>query len=202
MRARLALLAAGTAVELREIVLRAKPVAMIEASPKATVPVLVQPDGTVIDESREIAEWALGKGDPQGWLAADNNEIATLIDRNDGPFKNALDRYKYPNRYEDEAVDQDEPRAVCAGILQHYDARLANNGWLLGAKPSWADYAVLPFVRQFAHVDRDWFWHQDWPHVIAWLDAFLASAAFQAAMHKYALWQPDDAPVIFAQAEF
>ena len=54
MRARMALLVSGISWELREVVLRDKPAEMIVASPKATVPVLVLPDGGVIDESIEI----------------------------------------------------------------------------------------------------------------------------------------------------
>lgn len=198
MRARLALLATATPVELREIVLRDKPPAMIEASPKATVPVLVLPDGTVIDESRDIGQWALQRHDPEGWLDADRDEIARLIGRNDGPFKAALDRYKYPNRYADEAINRDEQRATCAAIIADYEQRLAAQPWLLGAKASWADYAILPFVRQFAHVDRDWFRQQDWPHVLAWLDRFLVSPAFETVMQKFDRWVPEAEPVLFA----
>jgi glutathione S-transferase len=54
MRARMALKHAGVEVELREISLREKPQHMIAISPKATVPVLVLPDGRVIDESLDI----------------------------------------------------------------------------------------------------------------------------------------------------
>lgn len=198
MRARLALLASKTTVELREIVLRDKPPAMIEASPKATVPVLVLPDGMVIEESREIAEWALSLNDQLGWLDADGDAIAAIIDCNDGPFKRALDRYKYPSRYPEEAINPDEQRAICASIIMNYQGRLAENQWLLGPQASWADYAVLPFIRQFAHVDRDWFWAQDWPHVLAWLEAFLASKAFQTAMEKFSPWKPGADPVLFA----
>ncbi|MGB7430882.1 MAG: glutathione S-transferase [Ahrensia sp.] len=200
MRARLALLTTGTTVELREIVLRDKPAAMIETSPKATVPVLVLPDDTVIDESREIAEWALSQHDPHGWLNADRAEIAALIDHNDGPFKQALDRYKYPNRYDGEEGDRHQQRALCAATIENYEARLRSHSWLLGDNATWADYAVLPFVRQFAHVDRNWFWAQNWPHVVAWLDAFLASDLFQGVMEKRAPWQPGADPVLFTAA--
>ena len=41
IRARMALLACGIPVQLREVVLRDKPAAMLELSPKGTVPVLV-----------------------------------------------------------------------------------------------------------------------------------------------------------------
>ncbi|MFM1955905.1 MAG: hypothetical protein RIR20_725, partial [Pseudomonadota bacterium] len=43
MRARMALRYAGVDVEIREISLREKPQSMLLASPKGTVPVLIQP---------------------------------------------------------------------------------------------------------------------------------------------------------------
>ena len=66
MRARLAINASLCRVHLREIWLRDKPKEFVSASPKATVPVLVQPDGHVIDESRDIMIWALQHSDPRG----------------------------------------------------------------------------------------------------------------------------------------
>ena len=201
MRARLALAASGVTVELREIVLRDKPPAMIEASPKATVPILVLADGRVIDESLDIMRWALAINDPQGWLPDDATaraDIDTLVAINDGPFKLALDRYKYPNRYETETIDRDEQRATVADVVAGYERRLGRHAFIAGDKASLADFAVLPFVRQFAHVDRAWFDAQPWPHVIAWLDAFLASERFAAIMVKHARWQPGDPPVLFA----
>lgn len=95
MRARLALLVSETAFELREVKLSAKPPEMIALSPKGTVPVLVLPDGRVIDQSLDIMRWALGRNDPESWLDGDD---PALIEANDGPFKHHLDRYKYPHR--------------------------------------------------------------------------------------------------------
>lgn len=197
MRARLAIASAGITVELREILLRDKPQAMIDASPKATVPVLVLQDGTVIDESRDVGAWALCKHDPHGWLNVNQPTLNALIDRNDGPFKRALDRYKYPNRYPDEKIDAEAQREIAAQTIMDHEKRLRETKWLLGDSPSWADYAVLPFVRQYAHVDKDWFWSQPWPHVISWLDEFLASERFGYAMSKFSLWKEGDPPLLF-----
>ncbi len=68
MRARLAIATSGIQCELREIVLRDKPAAMLQASPKGTVPVLIDTRGVVIDQSLDIMLWALQHNDPQGWL--------------------------------------------------------------------------------------------------------------------------------------
>ncbi|MEO0913929.1 MAG: glutathione S-transferase [Pseudomonadota bacterium] len=190
MRARLALLVSGVAVELREIVLREKPQAFLEASPSATVPCLVGPEG-VIDESLDIMIWALRQCDPEGWLempAAGFEWIA----RADGPFKAALDRTKYASRYPE--VDPVEARAKAAAFLGDLDAAL--DGWLFG-RPTLADYALLPFVRQFAFIDKAWFDAQPWPGVQGWLARFLASERFGAIMGKYPPWREGDAPVIF-----
>ncbi|MEL6435257.1 MAG: glutathione S-transferase [Pseudomonadota bacterium] len=197
MRARLAILASGLTVELREILLRDKPQAMIEASPKATVPVLVLSDGAVIDESRDIGDWALAQSDPGGWLDGDRSQMKALIDANDGSFKRALDRYKYPNRYPDEHIDAARQRDMAAKIVRGHQGRLASHEWLLGDRATWADYALLPFVRQYAHVDRAWFWAQDWRDVINWLERFLGSTPFEMAMAKHKPWSPGDEPVTF-----
>ena len=155
MRARLALAAAGQAVELREVALKAKAPELLEASAKGTVPVLVQADGAVLEESLEIMRWALEQADPLGWLQADGAATAALIAQNDGPFKRHLDRFKYPDRYGE--VDPLEHRAAALAILREWEQRLAVGGWLLGAQATLADWALLPFVRQFRRADPDGF---------------------------------------------
>jgi len=155
MRARLALAAAGQAVELREVALKAKAPELLEASAKGTVPVLVQADGAVLEESLEIMRWALEQADPLGWLQADGAATAALIAQNDGPFKRHLDRFKYPDRYGE--VDPMEHRAAALAILREWEQRLAVGGWLLGAQATLADWSLLPFVRQFRLADPDGF---------------------------------------------
>ena len=179
MRARLALASTGTGVELREVVLREKPPEMLEVSPKGTVPVLIMGDGKVLEESRDIMEWALQNADKEGWKSFPPEilaEMDKLIDESDGPFKNALDAYKYGSR--DDAVDTTKERADGAAFISKLNKNLEGQTFLFGDRFSFADAAILPFVRQFAHVDRDWFWSQDWPSVINWLEAFLESERF------------------------
>lgn len=192
IRARLALWVAGVTVELREVKLAAKPPQLIAASPKATVPVLVLPDGVVIDESLAIMRWALGCSDPEGWLAGDD---ADLIAANDGPFKHHLDRAKYPGRYEEDGVT--DHRVAALALLAPLEARLAQAPFLCGAARSLTDMALFPFVRQFAAIDPDWFAAQPLPHLQAWLEAHLASDLFAAVMPKFAPWQAGDPPLVF-----
>ncbi|MCC1482550.1 glutathione S-transferase [Roseibaca sp. Y0-43] len=193
IRARLALAASGVAVELREILLRDKPAAFLAASPSGTVPCLVT-DAGVIDESLDIMLWALRQSDPEGWLDmpdAGRDWIAP----NDGPFKHALDRVKYASRYPDDDAGA-HLDAACTHLAALEDAL---GDWLF-TRPSLADYAMLPFVRQFAFIDKPWFDTQPWPRVQAWLDRFLTSDRFAAVMAKHPVWAEGDAPRLFPQA--
>ena len=96
-----------SAVNCREVVLKDKPEALIALSPKATVPVLQTIDGKVIDESIDIALWALAQSDPKNWYQGLSNEqhqqMLALIEQNDGEFKYFLDRYKYADRYPEQS---------------------------------------------------------------------------------------------------
>jgi len=186
MRARLALDVSETAVEHREILLRDKPQAMLDASPKGTVPVLVLPDGTVLEESLDVMRWALGRRDPERWLAPPDAEMSALIEACDGPFKHHLDRYKYAARYED--ADAGAHRSAALDYLQTLDTRLRASPQLFGTDMSMADAAIFPFVRQFANTDRDWFDALDLAGLQAWLEQHLASARFARIMTKYPLW--------------
>ena len=191
MRARMALAISGVRCELREVRLRAKPAAMLAASPKGTVPVLVFSDGQVIDESQEIMRWALSKRDPEGWLNCDDDG---LIAENDGPFKHSLDRYKYPERH---AASPIEHREMGMAFLHKIDARLAADGQLCGSSRGLADAATMPFVRQFAATDPAWFDTQPLPHLKVWLNGHLASDLFATTMISAAPWSPGDPPIYF-----
>lgn len=194
MRARLALASSRVKVELREIRLRDKPQAFLQTSASGTVPALRLPD-KVLDESLDIMIWALEQNDPQRLLDMPQ-EGWDLIAENDGPFKAALDHTKYATRYPN--IDYTTERRKAARYLVSLDERLAGQSSLFGDRPTLADLALLPFVRQFAHIDRGWFDAQEWPNLIAWLDRFLASEAFIHVMNKYAPWTEGDAPLWFS----
>ncbi|SLN34688.1 glutathione S-transferase [Pseudooctadecabacter jejudonensis] len=194
MRARLALASSGQQVQLREIVLRDKPQAMLDASPKGTVPVLITEKG-VIDESLDIMHWALRRNDPEGLINAMPDEIAALIQLNDGPFKTALDQTKYAVRYPD--LDAQQSRAKAAEFIAKLDTILNGQPWLGGDRAGLADLAILPFVRQFAHTDLDWWTAQPFEHAQRWLAAFKASDRFAAIMTKYTPWKDGDDVVLF-----
>ncbi|MFK8034856.1 MAG: glutathione S-transferase [Hyphomicrobiales bacterium] len=200
IRGRLAIASAGFEVELREVVLRDKPDSMLAASPKGTVPVLILPDETVVDESLDVMLHVLNQHDPEHLLTPTSGsleDMLALITESDGPFKSALDRYKYANRYED--VDTNEQRKTASAFLSKLDKRLAaNDGFLFGKRLSLADLAILPFVRQFANVDRTWFDAQEWPALRSALETFITSDRFLAIMDKYPQWHPGDTATRFA----
>jgi len=190
MRARLALAVSGCVVEIREVVLRDKPQAFLDASKSATVPCLVT-DDQVIDESLDVMIWALQRHDPDQWLQMPESGME-WIERADGPFKSALDRTKYANRYED--VDASQQRDLASVFLKDLDTQI--DVWMFG-RPSLADFAILPFVRQFAFINKPWFDAQPWPDLQGWLARFLESPEFSAMMLKYPQWHPSDPPVYF-----
>lgn len=194
MRARLALAAAGIAVELREILLKAKPAAMLEASAKGTVPVLVLADGRVVDESLDVMRWALQQQDPLGWLdEADSGQSQELLHSNDGPFKHWLDLCKYSVRFPEHSMEH--YRAEALQILLDWNLRIASHGGaLLGPQRRLADWALLPFVRQFAMIDTDWFATAPVPELRAWLQQGLASPLFASIMPKFPLWEQQSSP--------
>jgi glutathione S-transferase len=199
MRARMALVIAGQRVELREVVLKEKPAEMIEASAKGTVPVLVMPDGRVIDESIDIMHWALRRSDPEGWHVPNTVEMDKLISDNDGPFKHHLDRFKYATRYEDAdpPVNPEADRTAAEEYLARLDERLMANKHLMGDSRSLADIAIFPFVRQFMNAAKDVMEMSRFPGVDRWLKGHVASPLFASVMDKYPQWQPGEPGIQF-----
>lgn len=185
MRARMSIVRTGYICEHREVILRDRPEHMMEISPKGTVPVLLLPNGNVIEESLEIMQhvlsWDLSAGE-LNW-----------IDRNDNEFKFHLDRYKYPNRYEN--VDSLEQRSMAKAYLDDLDEYLSDE------ISSSLNDALFPFVRQFANHDRDWFDAQNWENLHVWLADNLSSDEFTLCMKKYPQWHEGDDLVIFPPTE-
>lgn len=185
MRARMALRYSGVAVDIVEVSLKAKPAEMLALSSKGTVPVL-SVDGRVIDESLDIMRWALAQNDPQDWLLKADPQgperIAALIEENDQAFKVHLNRYKYAERYPEQPMEA--YRAEGEVFLRKLDELLADRAYLLTDHPSLADAALMPFIRQFAHVDREWFAQTPYQRLQEWLQRFLESDLFTSIMKK------------------
>ena len=181
---------AGITVELREILLRDKPQAMIRASEKGTVPVLLLPDGTVIDESIDVMHWALAQRDPDNWRQDDLNSGADrLVEENDLVFKKHLDHYKYADRYPQHP--QSYYRDEAEKFLSQLEQRLCLHSYLAADQLTYSDVAIFPFVRQFAFVDKAWFDNAPYPKLQAWLQVFLDSDLFLSVMTKFPRWYED-----------
>ncbi len=190
MRARMALVASGAVVELREVLLKDKPPELVAASPKATVPVLVLSDCRVIEESLDVMQWALVQSDPLGWLegtALDSDWISEC----DGDFKHWLDCYKYAERYPEHTAE--DYRQKAESFIQKLEDRLSVSDWMGGEAAHAVDVALFPFIRQFAGVDPSWWQSAPYPSVRRWLENWLNSALFSAIMAKYPRWESGQA---------
>lgn len=186
MRARMAIAASGIQVELREVVLKNKPQELLDISAKATVPVLLTTDNTVIDESLDIMRWTLKQSDPDNWLRNINNEF---IANNDGEFKHWLDRYKYADRYPEQSEQYYQQQGERTLLI--LEKQLTITAYLSGDNISFTDIAIFPFIRQFAHADLDWFDQSPYPKLRQWLNALIENTLFQNIMYKYPAWQSD-----------
>ena len=182
MRARMALSYAGIAYQLHDISLKEKPAGLLAVSPKGTVPVLVLPDGRVLEQSLDIMHWALQQHDPSRWLDIDRDNSQALISENDGAFKQALDKYKYASRFPEQSAASYRSQAEV--FLCKLEEALQERPFLCGAHLSLTDVAIFPFIRQFASVDADWFAQATYPKLQAWLQARLESSLFLGVMSK------------------
>ena len=182
MRARMAIYSADITVEIREIVLRDKPAHLLKMSPKGTVPVLILQNDIVIEQSLEIMFWALQQSDPNDWLNADSEKMQALITENDTHFKQALDAYKYPERYPQ--FTQIHYRQQGEIFLQKLESLLNQHIYLLKNTACLADIAIFPFVRQFAAVDLTWFESSNYPKLQNWLNTLIHSEIFERVMKK------------------
>lgn len=190
MRARMALLQAGVAFDVHDIVLRDKPARMLALSPKGTVPVLVLPDGTVIDQSLDIMAWAFAQPSAQGgtadcWTRSLQPVLQHWLALCDGPFKHDLDRYKYPERFgltaTDRAIYRDRAMHL---LLEPMEQHLQQADQLGGSTPCAADMAIFPFVRQFAAIEPKWFAQLALSAVQRWFQGWTQNPIFVASMTK------------------
>lgn len=184
MRARMALLVAGIDFDAHEVSLRDKPPEMLALSPKGSVPVMLLPEGTVLEQSWDIMRWALNQDATKlWWESAQSSENLDWLTRNDGMFKQQLDRYKYPERHDEPDRVVHRERALDQ-FLRPLAARLGQTTYLGGSGPCATDLAIFPFVRQFWAVEPDWFQQLQVPALQAWLSNWLSSPLFLLCMHK------------------
>lgn len=186
MRARMAIYAAGIAVQTIEVSLKDKPKDLLKHSPKGTVPVVITASGKVIDQSRDIMQWALKQADPDNWLLQNHTlkqqQMTQLVDSCDAEFKPWLDKYKYFNRYPEQS--QLEYRQQAETFLRKLETNLSQHNFLVDEAMRFADVAIFPFVRQFAGVEPQWFTASPYGHLQQWLQRCVDAPLFSAIMAK------------------
>jgi len=183
MRARMALVSAQIQCEVNDIDFKNKPEHLLKISPKGTVPVLETTEGKIIDESLDIVFWSLEKNDSLNFLSDDLRKAKELIQENDGSFKAALDRYKYPNRFPEEDCSNARQQGLI--FLKKLNSTLSMQSQLISDNISIADICIFPFVRQFSNVDKEWFDSLDMPYLHEWLKGHLESDLFSSIMMKH-----------------
>lgn len=198
IRARMAVANAGIVCQLREVQLKNKPSQLVEISAKATVPVMLLPDGCILEESLDILHWALKQGDIGSWKDFTANQQSVmdgLIRQNDSTFKMDLDRYKYADRFPE--FSRETYRSRAENFLVGLEKRLEKDEFLFGQSNSYADIAIFPFLRQFSKVEPSWFQAAPYPQLRVWLKLQTENALFEVVMQKYAPWSPSDPMVLF-----
>jgi len=179
--------------EHREILLRERPKILYELSSKGTVPVLQLMNGTVIDESLDIMKWCLKQNDLEGWYEDDISLQDNMILKNDNQFKYWLDRYKYHIRYKEFSFEEYQNKIK--KYFDYYNKILKNNLFLMGEKVNLVDIAIMPFVRQGAHVDLNWF-VKTFPALQTWLSKLKDYPLFLSTMTKYEVWKEKSIKII------
>lgn len=202
MRARIAIYYAKHKVALRDLVLTNKPDEMVKVSPKGTVPVLVinieKKTPEIIEESLDIMLWALHESDPDDYLHVETPsllpEMLSLISQFDHEFKKCFDKYQCAKRYHEDSLEND--REACEKYIVDLEKRLEDHTFLMSNKASLADIALLPFIRKFSKVERQWYLQSPYPKLREWLNHFLQSRMFSKVMTKHPLWLENREEVI------
>ena len=199
MRARLALRLCKIECIIREISLKAKNIEFLKVSPKGTVPVLVLPNGKVLEESLDIINWSLEQNDPNNLKVNDkvtkkiNDKYIQLFDKD---FKFHLDRYKYSSRYN--ISNSEIHRNKARNILTEINTMLEGKDYIGGQCMSLLDISILPFVRQYRIADINWFDnHLGLPNINNWVNIFLNTEILASIMTKYKVWEKEDPPILF-----
>ncbi|GGP60546.1 glutathione S-transferase [Shewanella saliphila] len=209
MRARLAIYASGQQVHIRDLVLSNKPAELLTVSPKATVPVLVikanaaSSHDHVIDESLAIMQWAFSQTDPNDYLHSQSASVLpqmlAIITQFDTEFKGLLEQYRCAKRYHEPSLTQH--RQACEQYLGDLERRLTQHHYLMSNNPSLVDLALMPFIRQFARVERQWYLQAPYPKLRQWLNHYLQSKMFTKVMAQYPLWLETKQDYIFGHSQ-
>ncbi len=183
MRARLVLLYARIHCELREVDPEFLPTGV------TALPLLQLPNGKLIDDSVLIMRWACSRLPGLNlWpdVKVRQQAIENLLGIIDGPFAQANALY----RQQPSVVH----RAGAEIYLAQFEARLARMEFLVGDQESLADLAILPFIHQFAEVDRAWFDTSSYLRLRGWLNNYQSNPYWQQTLSPVSRWRPNAEP--------
>jgi len=186
IRARYALAHKNITYILREVDLKNKPEAMLDISPKGSVPVMLLPDGTVIDESLDIISYA--------WSV---NVSSELIKHYDNDFTPLLKKYKYFEHHPEHTQNYYRTQ-IESNFLTKINTILEKHHYLTGDTLTPDDIAIIPFIRQFVFVDKEWFDDSDYTYIKNWLYSIINTAIFDSVMQKFSPWKEEDNEIVIA----
>ena len=189
IRARLALFLAGIEFELREVNLKSKPQALLDISPKATVPVLVLPSGEVLDESYDIVLWAFAQSYPANFTHISDSKNLRAESLYQGLHENFiphLNKYKYPDRYSSVDVKHEYNKIV--EFLNMIELDLEKQAFLCGSQPYYIDILFYPFLRQLHRADENIIFNMQLNKVERWLLWWENHALMPTVMRKAEAW--------------
>jgi len=177
-------------LELREILLSNRPKQLYKISTKGTVPVLILQSGKVIDESLDIMLWCFDQKDNQLNYKSQLEYIKII----DDDFKYWLDHYKYHDRFPKYSMEY--YRDKCAEILFQFENLLEKTPFFnSGNEMQITDMAIFPLIRQFIHVDMDWFFSV-FQALTEWYQRIHISPIFISVMEKYDFWKEGTSPLL------
>lgn len=191
IRARYTLSLLNIKVEIREVVLRNKPEALLRLGGRSSVPQMICEQGVRYPESMDIICWAMArKQNANIYSKPQEREIAAWLFQTDHRFKFWLDKYKYADRHPD--FSQEYYRSQGERFLRRLESKLSKQAFLLGDEMSMADVLVFPFIRQFRGVDNTWFDQSQYTSVKLWLNQIIEDKTFEKVMIKLPPWQEGD----------
>ena len=103
----------------------------------------VKNNSNIINKLNSIYKKVLSKRDIDNWYIFNKPFQNKLIEKNDGPFKKALDRYKYHVRFKEDSYESYQNQV--SKFLFEYDIILNDKNFLINDHISLADIAIFPF---------------------------------------------------------
>ncbi len=183
---------ARIATELRHCDYRNMPLQADAILQNSSIPLLVHPNNSYIDESWDIVKWALQHNDPDNCLGHDQQflqEAEMLVETYDHSFMADLKAYT-------NASKPSLARAECEEYIEELEDMLNEHEYLLADHITIADISIVAFIRLFSLHEPTWFATAPYPKCRQWLKRMMATDYFKAAIKPHPLWQNGDQPIM------